>query len=684
MNRGDEIMIKVNWQKIKPYEDKSFAIPVTALLIVLAIVAVVIGFFSKLTLLPLKYLTSIFIFLSLAFNVKIESRMIQIYLLLGALDIGLVCAGLLPVPPALTIVLFVIALLVLLASAGLCISAKFLMNKDTAYNCPEPDRSNIYAGKNVMLFAPHEDDEINIYGGIIEQYIKNGSTVRVVFSTNGDYHGIGKIRIREAKNVAKKYNLPFENFIFLGYSDSLSDESGAHIYNCQKDKNVRSRYGVSKTYGTKTKHPYKEKTFTRQNIVNDFKAVILEYKPDTVFCCDYDVHSDHRAISLFFEDAMSEILKDIPFYNPVVYKGFAYSTAWNGKEDYYSINAKSTHLKEESPYMDETGFYVWKDRVRFPVAVENLSRVMQNSSSYIAMAEYSSQTATDHANGILNSDKVFWKRRTDSVLYNAEISASSGDASHLTEFKIAHSNDIMNKDRLPNDNAWVADSDDEHKMLMFKLPSRCKISSVYIYENPDKGSHIMNAYLTLGARSFNTGELKENGGATIFEFPPVETDVIGIAVKSYTGYCSLLKIEAFEEPESSEVQLVKLCNNYDDFCYDYIIGSSGKEDFAVYTYPSSNAEFKVTSSNDAVRAECIGGKVSILCPPEEESIIRIELADNPLVYDEIRVSNPDDRVKEIWKIKQRYEHKVLSPAMQWDYYRGLLCRLMTYFPYKEK
>lgn len=678
-------MINVNWQKIKPYEDKSFAVPVTALLIILGIVAVVIGFFSKFTLLGLKYLTAIFIFLIAAFNIKIESRMLQIYLLLAILDAGLVCAGLVPVTAPLTVLLFVMVSLALAASAAMCIAAHFVMNKDTAYNCPEPDRSIIYANKKVMMFAPHEDDEINIYGGIIEQYIKYGSQVYVVFSTNGDYHGIGKVRINEAKNVAKKYKIPFENFIFLGYSDSLADENGTHIYNCQSNKNIYSRHKISKTYGTKNKAPYNSNKFTRQNILNDFKAVILEYKPDTIFCCDYDIHSDHRAISLFFEEAMSEILKENAFYSPTVYKGFAYSTAWNGKEDYYSLNAKSTHLKEESDYMTETGFYAWKDRVRLPVAVESLSRVMQNSSSYEAMMEYSSQTATDHANGILNNDKVFWKRRTDSVLYDAEISASSGDASHITEFRIAHSNNINDKEALPNDNAWIADIADEHKMLMLKLPSKRKISSIYIYENPCRESHIVNASVTLGARSFNTGELKYNGEATIFEFPPVETDIIGIAVKSYTGFCSIMKIEAFETPESSKTQMIKLCNNYDDFCYDYIINSSGKEDFNIYSYPyNENLYVNITSSNEAVTAETKSGKISILCPPEEEAVIRIEDASNPLVYDEIRISNPDDRIKDILKLKQRYENRILSPKMQWDYYIGLLRRLKTYFPYKEK
>lgn len=678
-------MIKVNWQKIKPYEDKKFAVPTTVLLVIIALAAIIAGFFSEYSLLSLKYLTAIFIFMAVAINIKIESRMLQIYLLLSVLDIGLACAGLLFVPRALTILLFVIASIALAFSIGLTVFVRFFMNKGTMYNYPEANRSNIYAGKNVMLFAPHEDDEINIYGGIIEQYVKNGSTVRVVFSTNGDYHGIGKMRIWEAEKVAKKYKIPKENFIFLGYSDSLFNKDNIHIYNCKNDEIVCSQYNISKTYGTGSVPPYKENTFTRQNIIDDVKSVILEYRPDTIFCCDYDSHADHRAISLFFEEALSDILKENSFYVPEVFKGFAYSTAWNGKEDYYSINAKSTHLKNDDKYMTETNFYSWKDRVRFPVAKESLSRVMQNSSSYAAMMAYSSQTATDHANGILNSDKVFWKRRTDSLLYNAEISASSGDASHLTEFKLAHSNDINNKEKLPNDNAWVADVTDEKKMLIFKLPSKKKISSIYMYENPSDNSHIINAVITLGEKTINTGELKENGGATIFEFASTETDMIVIKIENYVGLCSLLKVEAFENAESTTTQIIKLCNNNDDFCYDYIMNSTGREIFDVYSYPRDHDfEFKVYSDNNAITVEKNNGKVCIFCPPEEEGIIRIEDKCNSSVYDEIRISNPNENVRKRLKLKQRYEQMILSPKMQWEYYRGLVRRLHLYFPFKEK
>ena len=37
-----------------------------------------------------------------------------------------------------------------------------------------------------MILVPHEDDEINLAGGVIEEYLKHGSEVYVVFSTNGD------------------------------------------------------------------------------------------------------------------------------------------------------------------------------------------------------------------------------------------------------------------------------------------------------------------------------------------------------------------------------------------------------------------------------------------------------------------------------------------------------------------
>lgn len=677
-------MINVDWKKIKPYEKASFAIPVMVVLLVILLATVIVAFVNPLLYMPLKVLTAVFVFITVAFGVHIESRMLQIYMLLGVLDVSMLAAVLMPLPTGLTVFFFCASLLAALVSAGVAVFGSVFFVKDTFYDYPEPDRKNIFGSKNVMFFAPHEDDEINIYGGIIEQYVKNGSQVRIVFSTNGDFYRLGKLRIREALAVAKRYGIDEKDVIFLGFSDSITDKSGRHIYNASDDEVLRSAAGCTNTYGTNRKQPFAQCTFTRRNYLNAFIDVIEKYSPDTIFCCDYDGHADHRAISLFFEEALGEIIKRKPFYSPLVFKGFAYSTAWDGAHDYYSLNALSTRLKEPSPYMRETNTYLWDKRVRFPVAKESLSRVMQNSSGYRAMQEYSSQTATDHANGIMNSDKVFWLRRTDSVLYNAEITATSGDASHLADFKLVDSEDIKNNPGLPLAGVWRADADDDKRIAAFRLPAKQKICSVVIYESPSQNSHIVNAQLMLGSVSYNTGELN-TGGPTVFEFPPVNTDVIGIRIKSCTGDCELLKVEAFTQPESSSAEFIKVQNSNGDFCYDYVMNKSGKEEFTVYTFPNqSDFEFTAESSDEGVVCSAQNGVLSVYCPEGEKAVITVKAKDNPHIYDCFTVRNPDERERYIISFKQNSEQKMWSFSMQWDYYRGLVRRLGVYKPMNNK
>lgn len=671
-------MITVNWSKIKPYEKKPFALITMALECAIAILLLVLGFAKGTDCVLLKELSAVIVMALVAHYVHIESRMLQIYMLLGVLDIALLVAVLLPIPSIISIALFVIVFIGLIATACVTSYLKNYITEKTMYSFTEADRSAFYGGKNVMLFAPHEDDEINIYGGVIEQYVKNGSNVKVVFSTNGDVYGLGKMRIAEALRVAKSYGLKEDDFIFLGYSDSMAKDD-LHIYNCDGDVKIKSVKGYYETYGTANKPAFaNNKAFTRNNVVEDFENVILKYMPDTIMCCDYDSHPDHRAIGLFFEEALGNILKKKADYHPEVFKGFAYSLAWIGKLDYYSINAASTHQPEPSPYMTETNVYNWDDRARFPVAKESLSLVMQNASSYVAMMEYSSQTATDHANGILNCDKVFWHRRTDSVLYNATIQATSGDASRLTEFKLVDSANIKSNDYLPSTNAWVADRNDENRAIMITIPKAKTVSTLAIYDNPNLGNHILNAKVKIGSYQFETGELKKNGSPTIFEFAPVEADTIAIIVDKYEGECSILKVEAFEKAEDMSAQFIKLVNKNDDFCYDYKLCEDGVESFTIYSYPVAPNEYEIETSGDIIAEMNDDGTVTVKCLIGQKGDLTISVKDNPFVYDVVSFSNPTEKQRNEMKKKQELEQKLWTFPMQWDYYRGLVRRLSVY------
>ena len=77
-------MIKVNWKKIKPFESAAFAIPVIIVLLLLFAGSVAVAFLNPSLLMPLKALTAVCIFITVAFKVHIESRMLQIYMLCSA------------------------------------------------------------------------------------------------------------------------------------------------------------------------------------------------------------------------------------------------------------------------------------------------------------------------------------------------------------------------------------------------------------------------------------------------------------------------------------------------------------------------------------------------------------------------------------------------------------------------
>ena len=68
-----------------------------------------------------------------------------------------------------------------------------------------------FSGKNVMVFVPHQDDEINLMGGILEQYTAAGSRVSVVFSTNGDFLTPAETRMEEALAALAEVGVPEEN-----------------------------------------------------------------------------------------------------------------------------------------------------------------------------------------------------------------------------------------------------------------------------------------------------------------------------------------------------------------------------------------------------------------------------------------------------------------------------------------
>lgn len=95
---------------------------------------------------------------------------------------------------------------------------------------------------------PHEDDDINVLGGVIEEYLHYGSQISIAFMTNGDYYGIGETRIREAISLYDFLGLPEDHVIFLGYGDNLHTQD-YHIYNAPESEVIPSQIKKNKDLG---------------------------------------------------------------------------------------------------------------------------------------------------------------------------------------------------------------------------------------------------------------------------------------------------------------------------------------------------------------------------------------------------------------------------------------------------
>lgn len=80
--------------------------------------------------------------------------------------------------------------------------------------------------RNIMIFAPHPDDELIGCGGSIAKHIKDDKNISIVYMTSGDAGSLkytkeelAGIREEEAKNAMKVIGVDKSNLIFLKNPD---------------------------------------------------------------------------------------------------------------------------------------------------------------------------------------------------------------------------------------------------------------------------------------------------------------------------------------------------------------------------------------------------------------------------------------------------------------------------------
>jgi LmbE family N-acetylglucosaminyl deacetylase len=509
--------------------------------------------------------------------------------------------------------------------------------------------------KTAMVIVPHEDDEINVAGTMIKTLTNSNCNVIVVFTNSGDKISAEQ-RIPEAIQSCRILGVKEDNIIFLGYPNDWNKAKYGHIYQAPDNVVITSSNGYSKTSGTVSHPDYSTKryghplNYSRANILRNIKDVILDYKPELIFCVGFDSHPDHRAASLLVEEAMGIILKEKDDYCPEVYKGFAYNTAWTAESDFYKLNMKSTvkpnqYILNSNYDMDEPQ-YNWKDRVRYPVLNEVLTHSLFTNIIYKSLISHKSQKplVVTNASKIINSDKVFWYRSTNSLTYKSKIYATSGNASYLNDFKLFDCSDISNRTSVKYDNClWTPVSCDLQKEITIKFPHPEDISKVSFYDNFDLKNNILAGTLTFSnGETVKVGALHPNGSRTDISFPlKKQITSLSFKINLFEGSRpGLTEIEVYNNSYKRKIpHLIKLYDKgNDDFMYRYFVHGQSEISLGVYQYPiSMDYRLKISEGSDKY-AQLVGDKL-FLRDGFQFCRLRAELKNNPKIYDEIEIVN---------------------------------------------
>ena len=536
--------------------------------------------------------------------------------------------------------------------ALLAISLIFILALCHPYQGRFSTTTSLFDDKNVLVIVPHQDDEINIVGGLIEQYVEGGSEVSVVFTTIGDYVTDPNIRAAEVVDVLTTLGVEQENIYYLGFGDHWTPQlidgiEVGHIYNSPDPAMAwTSRHGKTATYSTESIATYQDSLpYTRSNYLDSLQSLIAEKMPDTIFAIDYDSHTDHRGTSLFFEEALGNILALEPDYHPTVYKGFAYGTAWTAVDDFFvSDNLLSTVHPKERLWNFAAYGYRWDQRERFPISESNLNWVLMNNSVYRSFSQYRSQFAFAYTPLVLNGDKVFWERRTDSLLYDAEVYAGAEKVTLLNDFKIKDFHAIAPYESTTD--SFVAL---QAESVTIRTKENITINSICLYDNPDVNSNILSGYIRFSdGYGFDFSELEKDGHGTVLSFPERTISWMEIVITDAEGdTAGLSEVEAYYEvPAQVDTDTFLMAVDGDDnFVYDHILHGTNTLEVTIGRFPTAatltEAEVSLSFEYSGDNASCRWENDVLVITCDQDSECAITVSDG-VTSTTFTVSNPTD------------------------------------------
>src|SRR5688572_4548912 len=406
----------------------------------------------------------------------------------------------------------------------------------------------------VMVVAPHPDDEALFASGIIHSARLAGKNVKIVILTNGDCdsHDIGATRQQETITAMTRLGLDPNDVIFLGYPDcGIRD-----IYYLYLDPASRytSTAGFSQTYGfyglgSADYHRFiygVPANYNGRQLVGDLQTVFRNYRPQDIYTVSaYDAHLDHAITNIALSEALLAQIAVDPTFQPTLHESFVHEPCeLSCDPSYHWPNPPFTPTVDFSPppFLSMTPF-AWADSERVDVPAVMQSTTQATNLKSRAIADYATQGGAQ-TNGWLQAfvkhNEIFWKSEWwANLALRATASASSSAGTGTTASRL---NDaaVVGFPVIPSigrggPGEWVASGlAGSWAQLTWTAPQQ--VTQVVLHDRPDSTENITGGTLTFSDGStMPVGALPDNGVGLNISFAPKTITWVRFTVTTASG-----------------------------------------------------------------------------------------------------------------------------------------------------
>ncbi|MFN2275331.1 MAG: PIG-L deacetylase family protein [Anaerolineales bacterium] len=300
--------------------------------------------------------------------------------------------------PPLILVVLVFGLL--LCACGTGVSGdqpKFMFDPNAPADPPIRPILEFEDDDRIMILAPHPDDEILATGGVIQEALKLGLPVEVVFYTSGDNNefafliyskvftldprsarAAGQVRSLEALQAGRELGLSIRDEFFLGYPDFGTMEIWLNRWGPERERFVSMfteagevPYWFAQTPGAVHKG---------ESIMKDLELALLDFQPTVLFLSHTaDTNPDHAALNLFTRTVLWDLEEQI---QPRVYAFLTHYGDWPQPAGLYSEGPLEPPAK-----FDEAGRWVVL-RLTSQEVARKLEAIKRHDTQYTASPDY--------------------------------------------------------------------------------------------------------------------------------------------------------------------------------------------------------------------------------------------------------------------------------------------------------